>query len=250
MFEFWISSCFESADFMLFFIFVRKGQKMHTFVDWSKPLAQPRRTCFPLVRRMRPPPPPLPPPPPPSPVPMPMMQPPPPQFFHRQNYWRPPHPNPNKFHRNYPRNGGVNFNHTSNFGGGTGCGRSNGPGILWELNKVDRQIQSVQSEIVVLKQQLKIAQTYCVAAPPPPSVPPSPNIAAQSTKQCDPLEYCPRYLATAELLLVWLKFKQNSFSLHFLLGMDLLHVRMCLCMFQLKFVCDENQCTCCCGCCW
>lgn len=32
--------------------------------------------------------------------------------------------------------------------------------ILWELEKVDRQIQKIQSEIFVLKQQLKIAQTY------------------------------------------------------------------------------------------
>lgn len=158
---------------------------MHTFVDWSKPLGQPRRT-FPLARRMRP----LPPPPFQSPVPMslpppPMpMQTPPPQFFHRQNYWRPPYPHPNKFNRNYPRNGGMSSNHTSSFGGGGGggCGRSNGYGILWELNKVDRQIQSVQSEIVVLRQQLKIVRTY------------SPNRASQLTNQkSGPLEYCPRY---------------------------------------------------------
>lgn len=38
--------------------------------------------------------------------------------------------------------------------------------ILWELEKVDRQIQKIQSEIYVLKQQLKIAQTYNAPAPP------------------------------------------------------------------------------------
>lgn len=44
----------------------------------------------------------------------------------------------------------------------------NGPnfyGILWELKTVDRKIQSLQSEIHVLKQQLKIAQTYNAPAP-------------------------------------------------------------------------------------
>lgn len=93
------------------------------------------------------------------------------------------------------RVGGINGS------GGGGGSRSNSQGILWELNKVDRQIQSVQSEIVVLRQQLKIMRTYGVAASPSPSVPPSPNIAVQSTDQADPLEYCPRYLALAEFTL-------------------------------------------------
>lgn len=94
---------------------------MHPFVDWSKPLVNPCRT-FPLVRKVRTH-----------------------QFFHRQN-WK-PYQNANKFNHNP---------------GGNGCnGRNGGYGILWELDKVDRQIQLVQSEIVVLKQQLKIIQTYC-----------------------------------------------------------------------------------------
>lgn len=43
--------------------------------------------------------------------------------------------------------------------------------ILWELEKVDRQIQKIQSEIFVLKQQLKIAQTYNAPAAPVNSQP-------------------------------------------------------------------------------
>lgn len=34
--------------------------------------------------------------------------------------------------------------------------------ILWELEKIDRQIQKIQSQICVLKQQLRIIQTHCV----------------------------------------------------------------------------------------
>lgn len=45
-----------------------------------------------------------------------------------------------------------------------GNGFENGYGILWELDKVDRRIQKVKSEIFVLKQQLKILQSYCASA--------------------------------------------------------------------------------------
>lgn len=45
-------------------------------------------------------------------------------------------------------------------GGGSGGG--GGYSILWELKNVDRKIQRLQSEIYVLKQQLKIIQTKCV----------------------------------------------------------------------------------------
>lgn len=34
--------------------------------------------------------------------------------------------------------------------------------ILWELEKIDRQIQILQSQICVLKQQLRIIQTHCI----------------------------------------------------------------------------------------
>ncbi|XP_055312107.1 uncharacterized protein LOC129574310 isoform X1 [Sitodiplosis mosellana] len=37
-----------------------------------------------------------------------------------------------------------------------------GYSILWELNKIDRQINVLQSQIGVLKQQLRIIQTQCV----------------------------------------------------------------------------------------
>lgn len=38
-------------------------------------------------------------------------------------------------------------------------------GILWELNKVDRQINTLQLEISILQQQLKIMKSCCAAAP-------------------------------------------------------------------------------------
>lgn len=59
----------------------------------------------------------------------------------------------------------FNSNDHSNF-----VYKSNGGyAIFWELERVDRQIQTLQSEISVLKQQLKIVQTGCVPSPPPSS---------------------------------------------------------------------------------
>lgn len=55
-----------------------------------------------------------------------------------------------------------------------------GYGILWELDKVDRRIQMVKSEIFVLKQQLKIIKSYCTPA--------SVSTVASSNQ----LEYSPR----------------------------------------------------------
>lgn len=68
--------------------------------------------------------------------------------------------------------------------------KSNGGyAILWELERVDRQIQTLQSEISVLKQQLKIVQTGCV----PPSLPPPPPPSSTIDKPNNSSDYLPGY---------------------------------------------------------
>lgn len=67
------------------------------------------------------------------------------QYYHQK--WKPIV----KYNR-FNANNNVNYNNWND------CGY----GILWELDSVDRKIQTLQSEIYVLKQQLKIIQTNCV----------------------------------------------------------------------------------------
>lgn len=74
----------------------------------------------------------------------------------------------------------MNFMNNNGGRGGGGNGGGAGYGVLWELDKVDRRIKLVQSEIDVLKQQLKIMRTYYAAS-------------STNQTQCDPSEYCPRY---------------------------------------------------------
>lgn len=57
---------------------------------------------------------------------------------------------------------------------------SGGHAILWELDKVDRQIHALQSEIDVLKQQLNIIRNYC-----------APSTETVNTQQAN---YRPRYI--------------------------------------------------------
>lgn len=45
---------------------------------------------------------------------------------------------------------------------GTRYKPNGGYAIIWELEKIDRQIQVLQSQIGVLQQQLRIIQTHCV----------------------------------------------------------------------------------------
>lgn len=124
---------------------------MQPFVDWSKPFAYQRRKFSMARRTMRPQP-----------------------FYHRQNYWK-PYNDANK-----PLCG--NSNRSTHGGRMISDFNDRGYDLLWELDKVDRQIQSVQSEIVVLKQQLKIMRTY--SATPP---------TAQGTTQPNQLNYATRY---------------------------------------------------------
>lgn len=69
---------------------------------------------------------------------------------------------------------------------------SGGYGILWEIEKVDRRIQIVKSEIFVLKQQLKIIKSYYAPT--------------SSGTNADPSKYSPRYL-----VFEWLNKKKMVF---------------------------------------
>lgn len=89
--------------------------------------------------------------------------------------------------------------------------KSNGGyAILWELERVDRQIHTLQSEISVLKQQLKIVQTGCV----PPSLPPPPPPSSTIDKPNNSSDYLPGYFfAFFSLSLIFLS--KDHFLSHF-----------------------------------
>lgn len=73
-----------------------------------------------------------------------------------------------------------------------------GHGIRWELDRVDQQIQLVQSEIGVLKQQLRIVQSYCNGETTAATA-----VAAASMNQSNQLDYVPRYRIDGHMFFFW-----------------------------------------------
>lgn len=70
---------------------------------------------------------------------------------------------------------------------GGGRYRTNGGyAVLYELEKIDRQIQILQSQINVLQQQLRIIQTHCVPIEPH-------NISPRYISPCGHMFFCSFY---------------------------------------------------------
>lgn len=112
------------------------GPKLQPYIDWSRPLASNRHT-FQLVRRCRKR-----------------------QLYHQK--WKTFMPPPPPAAPHPPHDHLMRRPH-------------GGYAILWELEKVDRQIHTLQLEISVLKQQLKIAQTCCLSSSQSQSQSPLPS---------------------------------------------------------------------------